>query len=184
MDQLLLGIDMGTGSTKGVLATPDGRIVASAVRRHGMSLPRPGWAEVDAATVWWDDFAQVARELTGQTTPGSIAGMCVSGVGPCLLLTDGHAEPVRSAILYGIDMRATEQIDALTRRLGNEAIVARSGKALSTQAVGPKMVWVKENEPAVWGRARRWFNSNSYVVAKLTGEYVLDHHTADRKSVV
>lgn len=50
--------------------------------------------------------------------------------------------------------------------------------ALSTQAVGPKMLWVQHNEPQIWAAARRWHNSNSYAVALLTGEYVLDHHTA------
>ncbi|MCW2836505.1 MAG: sugar kinase, partial [Marmoricola sp.] len=55
MSQLLLGIDLGTGSSKGVLTTPDGEIVATAVRpRPGsMSMPVPGWAEVDAEGVWW-----------------------------------------------------------------------------------------------------------------------------------
>jgi xylulokinase len=48
---LLLGIDIGTASTKGVLTTVDGDVVATAVRKHTMSLPRPSWAEVDAERV-------------------------------------------------------------------------------------------------------------------------------------
>lgn len=180
MEPLLLGIDMGTASTKGVLSTPDGTVVATAVRRHSMSLPRPGWAEVDAETVWWGDFADVARELTAQVDATRILGMCVSGVGPCLLVTDAQLEPVRPAILYGIDGRAEQEIDELTERFGADEILERCGKALSTQAVGPKMVWFRRHEPEAWARGRRWFNSNSYVAAKLTGEYVLDHHTASQ----
>ena len=180
MDPLLLGIDMGTGSTKGVLTTMEGDVVATAVRRHGMTLPRPGWAEVDAETVWWGDLVEVARDLMGQVDPGRVVGMCVSGVGPCLLVTDEQLRPVRPAILYGIDGRATQEIDELTARLGAEAILERCGKALSTQAVGPKMLWFQRHEPQAWSRGRRWFNSNSYVAAKLTGEYVLDHHTASQ----
>lgn len=179
-DELLIGIDMGTGSTKGVVTTAAGEIVATASRKHGMSLPRPGWAEVDADKVWWGDLVEVARELTGRIDVDAVKGLCVSGVGPCLLLTDDALRPTREGILYGIDMRATRQIEALTRRFGAQAVVERCGKALSTQAVGPKMAWVRENEPQVWGRSTRWFNSNSYVVAKLTGEYVLDHHTASQ----
>jgi xylulokinase len=180
VDRLLLGIDMGTGSTKGVLTTLDGEVVATAVRTHGMSLPRPGWAEVDAETVWWEDLAAVARELVGQVDPGRVAGLCVSGVGPCLLVTDEGLRPVRPAILYGIDGRAEREIVELTERFGAERILERCGKALSTQAVGPKMVWVQRHEPEAWARGRRWFSSSSYVVAKLTGEYVLDHHTASQ----
>jgi xylulokinase len=180
VSQLLVGIDIGTGSTKGVLATPDGEIVATASRAHTMSLPRPGWAEVDATTVWWGDLVEVARELMDQRAGRPIAGVCVSGVGPCLLVCDEKLEPVRPAILYGIDGRAAEEIDELTARFGVDTILDRCGKALSTQAVGPKMLWFRRHEPDAWARGAYWFSSNSYVAAKLTGEYVLDHHTASQ----
>lgn len=180
MSEVLIGVDMGTASSKGVLTTADGVILATAVRKHGMKLPRPGWAEVDPDVVWWQDFVEICRDLAEGIGDRRLAGLCVSGVGPCLALTDQSSEPVRPAILYGIDMRATKQIADLTEHFGAEAILERCGKALSTQAVGPKMRWVAENEPEVWARARRWYNSNSYVVAKLTGEYVLDHHTASQ----
>ena len=52
---LLLGIDVGTYSSKGVLATPEGAVVARHVVEHGMDVPRPGWAEQDADAVWWHD---------------------------------------------------------------------------------------------------------------------------------
>lgn len=180
MGDLLLGIDMGTGSTKGVLARPDGTIVATASRSHAMSLPRPGWAEVDPLAVWWADVVSIASELVAQTSGDALACMTISGVGPCLVLTDADGQPVRDAILYGIDARATAEIDELTERFGAEEIVRRCGKALSTQAVGPKMLWVRQHEPDVWRRARRWHNSSSFVVGRLTGEYVLDHHTASQ----
>lgn len=180
MGEVVIGVDMGTGSSKGVLTTAEGEVLATAVRKHGVSLPRPGWAEVDAIEVWWHDVVAICRELSLALGGHHLAGLCVSGVGPCLLLTDDDLVPVRPAILYGIDMRATEEIEELTQRFGPEQILARGGKALSTQAVGPKMLWVARREPEVWARARRWFNSNSYAVAKLTNEYVLDHHTASQ----
>jgi xylulokinase len=180
MSELLLGIDMGTGSGKGVLATPDGTIVATAVRPHGMTLPRPGWAEVDAEQVWWADTVALCRELVGRVGSERVVGVCVSGVGPCLLLCDEDVRPVRPAILYGIDMRATAEIAELTERYGERQVFERTGKALSTQAVGPKLLWVRRHEPDVWRRAARWYGANSFVVGRLTGEYVLDHHTASQ----
>lgn len=180
MTSLLLGIDIGTGSTKGVLCRPDGEVVATATRPHTMDLPRPGWAEVDAEGVWWDDVVGVCRELLAGRDPATVAGVCVSGVGPCLLLCDDDLRPVRPAILYGIDTRASEEIVELTARLGQDALVQRCGKALSSQAVGPKMLWVQRHEPQSWDRAAGWYNSSSFVVARLTGEYVLDHHTASQ----
>lgn len=180
MSDYVIGIDMGTGSTKGVVTAPDGNIVATASRKHGMSLPRPDWAEVDAEKVWWDDFVEVCRELTAAVDPAEVRGICVSGVGPCFLVTDAELHPLRPAILYGIDGRASEEIAELTERYGADRILRSGGTPLSSQAVGPKALWIRRKEPEVWERAARWFNSNSFVAARLTGEYALDHHTASQ----
>lgn len=143
-------------------------------------MPRPGWAEVDAEAIWWADVIWLCRELVARVGGARIAGVCVSGVGPCLVLCDDADRPVRQAILYGIDMRATAEIEELTGRLGADQILRRGGTPLSTQAVGPKALWVQRHEPEVWARATRWYNSSSFVVRRLTGKYVLDHHTASQ----
>ena len=57
---LLLGIDMGTGSTKGVLVDASGSVLASETIAHSMDLPRPGWAEVDGSRVLEDLFVDIA----------------------------------------------------------------------------------------------------------------------------
>ena len=106
--------------------------------------------------------------------------MCVSGVGPCLVLCDDDLRPLRPAILYGVDTRATAEIDSLTEELGEQNILERAGTLLSSQAVGPKLEWVRRHEPEVFERATGWYGSNSYIAAKLTGEYVMDHHTASQ----
>lgn len=182
MTQLLLGIDLGTGSSKGVLTTPDGVIVATAVRPRpqSMSMPHPGWAEVDAAATWWADVVALSRELLTQAGDSEIAAMCVSGVGPCLLLTDHEGRPVRPAILYGIDSRATAEIAELEHRYGIDAVLQRSGTPLTSQAVGPKALWVQRHEPEAWQRSSRWFSASSFIAFQLTGDYVLDHHTASQ----
>jgi xylulokinase len=178
---LLLGIDMGTGSTKGVLVDASGAVIASETVVHSMNLPRPGWAEVDAEGLWWREVCEIAGKLTAQLPSGGVLNaMCVSGVGPCLVLCDADLRPLRPAILYGIDTRATVEIDSLTAELGEDAILDRAGTLLSSQAVGPKLEWVYRHEPDVFARAAGWYGSNSYIAAKLTGEYVMDHHTASQ----
>ena len=58
-----MGIDMGTGSTKGVLASLDGTILKVATRSHQMSMPRPGFAEMNAENLWWREICEIAAEL-------------------------------------------------------------------------------------------------------------------------
>jgi xylulokinase len=180
MTELLLGLDIGTSSSKAVLARPDGTVVASAERAHELSLPRPGWAEHDAEAVWWADVRALCAALLPQAGGAAIAGVCVSGIGPCVVPCDAALQPLRPAILYGVDTRAEAEVAELSERYGAEAIVARGGSLLSSQALGPKLLWLQRHEPEVWATAGGWYMASSFVVARLTGEYVLDHHSASQ----
>jgi xylulokinase len=97
MSELLLGVDIGTSSTKGVLARPDGEVVA-AERPHELDIPR---VEHAAEGVWWADFVSVCRELL-EGTDDRVAAHCTSGIGASLLPASEDGRPLRSAILYGI----------------------------------------------------------------------------------
>ncbi|HEX4444163.1 MAG TPA: FGGY family carbohydrate kinase [Galbitalea sp.] len=176
--EVVLGVDIGTSSSKGVLVTLDGRILRTATREHTVQRPAPGHVEMDGE-IWWREFQSIAAELTSGTAETVIA-VGVSGMGPCVLLADEAGNALRPAILYGVDTRATEQIDRLNRQLGAGEIFARCGSMLSSQAVGPKLAWVAENEPEVWNRARKLFMPASWLAFKLTGEYLLDFHSASQ----
>jgi xylulokinase len=172
-------VDIGTSSSKGVLSRSDGEVVATAERPHGLSLPRPGWAEHDAEGVWWADFVSICRELL-EKADDDVAAVCTSGIGASLLPADEDGRPLRPAILYGIDTRAEKEIGELNERYGEETLLERCGSLLTTQAVGPKLLWLQLNEPEVWEKTRKFFMVNSFVVWRLTGEYVLDHHSASQ----
>lgn len=178
MAEVYLGIDIGTSSSKGVLVDAAGTVVARASRSHETSTPRPGWVEHDAEGVWWADFLALARELnTGEHT---ISGLAVSGIGPVLLPADRAGTPLRPAILYGVDTRATAEIAELTAEFGAEEILRRGGTPLSSQAVGPKLRWLARHEPEVYERTSLLLMASSYLVHRLTGRYVLDHHSASQ----
>jgi xylulokinase len=162
-----------------VLVRPDGSLLAEARATHGMSVPRPGWAEQDADAIWWADVCGIARRLVAAVPAGDrIAAVGVSAIGPTLLPLDAAGRPLRSAILYGVDTRATAQIAALEARHGAAHLTEWSGMDLSSQAVGPKIAWLAEHEPEIH-RAARWFvTASTYLVHRLTGALVIDAHTA------
>jgi xylulokinase len=176
---LLLGVDIGTASSKGVLVQADGSIVATATRAHSVSMPRPGWVEQDAQAVWWADFVAISQELTA-AVPEPVAAVGVSGLGPCLLPVDGQNRPLRPAILYGVDTRAQVEIEELTQVLGTQEILQRCGSVLTSQAIGPKLAWLRRNEPTTFAATRRFLMASSFLVHRLTGSYVLDHHSASQ----
>lgn len=174
---MFLGVDVGTGSSKGVLVDESGTVIREARRPHQTASPRPGWFEHDAETVWWDDVVALSRELLDGMA-SAVTGVCCSGIGPTVLVTDAADRPLRPAILYGIDTRCAAQAEAMNERIGLDRLLERVGNPLSTQSVGPKLRWIADEVPEVWEQARRFYSAPSWLVRQLTGEYVLDRYSA------
>lgn len=180
MRDLLLGVDIGTYSSKGVLTTSRGEVLARHTVEHGLDIPRPGWAEHDADAVWWGEFVTVVRALL--TVSGrrgvDVGGVAVSAIGPALLPVDVRGRPLRRAILYGIDTRAADEIVALNERYGADIMYERGGSHLSSQAAGPKIMWLRRHEPEIFAGAAAFHSASGYIVLRLTGEHVMDAYTA------
>ncbi len=175
----LLGIDVGSYSTKGVLTTPEGEVLHQHVVEHVLEFPRPGWVEQDADAIWWSDTVAVCRSvIDAGFDPARIGAVAVSAIGPCMLPVDEHGTPLRPGVLYGIDTRAQAEIEWLNAELGEDAIFALGGMALTSQAIGPKILWLKRNQPEIYARTHKILTSSGYMIHKLTGEYVIDRHTA------
>ncbi len=176
----LLGVDIGTYSSKGVLVRPDGTVFASHVVPHGFDMPRPGHFEQDAEKIWWHDFVVITRQLLQQTQirPSEILGIGISAIGTCVLPIDDQGQPLRPAILYGIDTRASEEIYYLEKTLGKENILKWGGAPLTSQASGPKVLWIRVHEPHIYEKTRWFLTSEAYLVYKLTGEASIDIYSA------
>jgi xylulokinase len=175
-----LGIDIGTFESKGVLVDGDGRVIASVAQPHEMIVPQPGWAEHRADADWWDDFKVISKGLLGASgiDPAEIDCVACSAIGPCMLPVDGAGKPLMNAVLYGVDGRAAREVEDLTSQIGAKLILDICGNALTSQSVGPKILWLKRNRPDVFAKTARILSSTSYIVFKLTGQTVIDHYTA------
>lgn len=174
----LLGIDVGSYSTKGVLTTPTGEVLHQHVVEHKLEFPKPGWVEQDADEVWWADVVAVCRSVAeaGFDT-ARIGAVAVSAIGPCMLPVDEQGKPLRAGVLYGIDTRAQEEVAWLNDHFGEDAMMELAGMALTSQAIGPKILWLKRNEPDIYARTHKILTASGYLIYKLTGEYVIDKHT-------
>src|SRR5207237_844800 len=81
----------------------------------------------------------------------AVACVAISGIGPCVVPCDDDDRPLRPAILYGVDTRAEEEVQQLTERLGAAAILARCRSVLSSQALGPKLLWLARHDRRLGG---------------------------------
>jgi xylulokinase len=99
-----------------------------------------------------------------------------------MLPVDSNGAPLMNAVLYGVDTRAAREIEELTALIGAEMIFKRCGNALTSQSVGPKILWLKRNRPNIYARTHKFLNSTSFLVHRLTGRFVTDHYTAANAS--
>jgi xylulokinase len=178
--KLLMGIDVGTYGSKGVLCSTDGQVVAEHQVEHGLSVPRPGWAEHDADEVWWKDVCAISRTLMDKAavTGSDVAAIAVSGLGPDVVPLDAQGRTLRPAILYGIDVRSMQEIDDLNAQFGPEAMAELGGMYLTSQAIGPKILWIRRNASDIFGETEYLCSASTFLVYRLSGEYVLDYHSA------
>ncbi len=175
-----LGVDIGTFESKGVLVDGDGAIVAEAARRHKMQVPQAGWAEHDPNEDWWGDFVFITGKLLAESgiDPVAIRAVGCSAIGPCMLPVDRDGKALMNGVLYGVDGRAAAEVEELTAELGEDVLLERCGNALTSQSVGPKILWLKRNRPELFARTAKIHTSTTFIVEHLTGRAVIDHYTA------
>ena len=171
-----MGIDTGTNSSKGVLIDDTGRVIAEHSTEHAMTNPAPGHYEHDADKDWWGDLCIISKALLQKSgvDPADVKAVGTSALGADCLPVDEHCRPLRQAILYGIDARATDEMAQLTEMYGEEQIRKWYGRPLCSSDVMPKILWIKNKEPQVYEKAHKFLTGSSFIAAKLTGNYVVD----------
>jgi xylulokinase len=169
--QYLLGVDIGTYSSKGVLVGEDGVVSSGHSVEHTLSLPKPGWAEHDPELTWWHDFLEIVHSIleSSRISPELIAALGISAISPAVVPVGSEGVALRPAILYGIDTRAVKEVADLEKL---------TGARLSSQSGAPKILWLRRNEPEVWRQTRQIVNGSGYLNLKLTGQATIDIYDA------
>ncbi|HRW04217.1 MAG TPA: xylulokinase [Caldilineaceae bacterium] len=170
----LLGIDASTTATKALLINTNGDVVAVASTEYGFETPHPLWSEQSPA-LWWDGAVASIRELLAQTgvDPAAISGVGLTGQMHGLVLLDDQGAVLRPSILWN-DQRTAAQCDEIRRRLGKSRLIALTGNDALTGFTAPKILWVRDHEPAIYARIRHILLPKDYVRYQLTGEPGMD----------
>lgn len=177
----LLGIDIGTSSTKVALCDASGGVRSTATSAYPVSQPRPGWSEQDPRD-WFTGTVRAIRDVLARHPDADVAAVGFSGQmhGAVLLdraaaTGDGRdAAPLRAAILWN-DQRTSAQCAQIESALGGRrALVERAGNAALPGFTLPKLLWVREHEPAVFQRVRAVVLPKDYVRFRLTARLATD----------
>jgi xylulokinase len=180
----VIGLDIGTTSTIGVLVDPPTTVRAVASRPTVLSSLHPGWAEEDPQE-WWRNACEILRELAAAASDGlvSIRGMCVTGMVPALVLLDDRGQLLRPSIQQS-DGRAADEVAEIAAEIDEAAFLARTGNGINQQLVATKLRWLERHEPEIFARIRTVFGSYDYINWRLTGRLGIEQNWALEAGIV
>ncbi len=170
-----LGIDIGTGGTRALLVDRAGKVRAAFTAAHeDMRMERPLWAE-QRPEDWWRAAAEAIR---GALAAAGIAGREVRGVGMSgqmhgLTLLDRDGDVIRPALIW-CDQRSQPQVDSINRTIGKENVLAAIANPVLTGFTLPKLLWVRDHEPANFARIAQMLLPKDYIRYRLTGAFATE----------
>ena len=170
-----LGLDVGTGGSRAVLVSDEGRVVASATGEHvPFASPQTGWAEQDPCD-WWRASVEAIRAVVGRVPSGAdvIQAVGLSGQMHGAVLVDAAAEVLRPSIIW-CDQRSADECRQITERIGAARLIELTSNPALTGFTLPKLLWVRRHEPDVWARVRGVLLPKDYVRLCLTGDRASD----------
>jgi xylulokinase len=169
---MFLGIDLGTSAVKVLLIDDRQREIGQASVPLEVDRPQPLWAEQDPEAWWRATGAAVA--LLRRQHPAeleTVRGIGLAGQMHGAVLLGGRDQVLRPAILWN-DGRSAEQCATLER--AEPRTHAITGNLAMPGFTAPKLPWVAEHEPEVFGKLRKVLLPKDYLRLRLSGDYVSD----------
>lgn len=179
MKRYLIGIDVGTTSVKTVICDAiEYKIIFTSKAEHNLYSPFPGWAEENPKD-WWNNTIKTIKQCINgsRIDPKEIAGIGASGMVPAFVLVDRYGEILRPSMQQN-DARTSKEMEFIRSKINDNEFFKITGCMVNQQMVGPKILWMKNNESDIFSKVHKIMGSYDYIVYKLTGKYSLEHNWA------
>jgi ribulokinase len=184
MTDYVIGVDIGTQSTKALLCDARGRIVAQHAKGYHPDTPRPLWAE-QWPDVWLDAVLECIAGCVASAKDGNaglsrdaVRAICISSLyGGSGIPVDGDMRPLHPCLIW-MDRRASAEVDWVRATLDIKRLAEITGNGVDSYYGYTKMLWLRNNRPEVFRKTRYFLPPNAYVIHALSGELAVDRSSA------
>lgn len=175
---VVIGLDIGTTSTIGIIVGLPNKILATASRPVTLSSPHAGWAEENPAD-WWDNACAIISELfeTSGISASAVSAIGVTGMLPAVVLLDKTGTVLRPSIQQS-DGRCGTEVGELRREWNEDDFLRRAGNGINQQLVSAKLRWIEKHEPEIFSQIATVFGSYDYINYRLTGTRAVEQNWA------
>lgn len=178
--QTLIAYDLGTGGVKTSLFDAEGRSLASAFEPYDTLYPRPGFRE-QRPEDWWRAIVRSTRAALARAPGGGadVAALAVSGHSLGVVPVDAEGRLLADSTPIWSDARAGAQAAAFFRRTDEAAWYLETGAGFPPPLYSLfKIMWFRDNAPALYARAAVFLGTKDYVNLRMTGVRLTDRSYA------
>ncbi|MGL4944354.1 MAG: FGGY-family carbohydrate kinase [Thermoguttaceae bacterium] len=180
MKDLLLGIDLGSTSIKAIVYDVRGNVVARGTRpmqRFHPSIDHPEWTVWDPQVLWAETAAACREAVTQLADPQKICGVATTGMGMDGLPMSEDDKPLYPLISW-YDTRTQPQYEWWLKHITSEKTYSIGGNPVWAINSALRMLWMRDNEPAIFAQTKKWLLIEDYLNERLTGVYATDFSMA------
>ena len=174
--QVIIGLDIGTTSTKAIAFDVQGKVIASAYQGYPIQNPHPNYSEQNPDEVF-RAVLQTLHKSISQLTPGSLAGISFSSAMHSLIAVDAQGNPLTNCIIWA-DNRSQPQADALRATSQGLDIYHHTGTPIHPMSPLCKLIWFRQHQPGLLQQAYKFISIKEYVWYKLFGRFQVDYSVA------
>lgn len=174
----MIGIDIGTTSTKAVLFEQNGRIIASSNEGYPLYTPSASVAEQDPEEIFAAVIQSVKQIMAdSQISPNQIMFISFSSAMHSVIPVDQAGKPLMRCLTWA-DNRSQPWSDKLKNELGGHDIYMRTGTPIHPMSPLTKLMWLRHDMPEIFQAADKFISIKEYVFKKLFNQYIVDYSIA------
>ncbi|MDR3191179.1 MAG: gluconokinase [Lactobacillaceae bacterium] len=172
----LIGVDLGTTSTKAVLFDTKGQVIASANQGYKLYRDEPDMAEQDLTEIW-DAFLAAVKEVALAAVDGKILAVSFSSAMHSLIAFDEAWQPLTRIITWA-DTRSVKYTEALKANDLGAQLYSKTGTPIHPMAPLSKLLWLQNEHAEIFNQAKHYLGIKEYLFHRLFGANKMDYSIA------
>lgn len=170
----LLGVDIGTTGSKGIVFDFEGNVVSSGYFEYSCTFPRPNWVEQDVELIVGKSMDAAAQAVqSGGIAPDDIAAISFSAQRCCTIFLDSEGKLIRPMISWQ-DNRPVDELEEIKGKISPEDFYKITSMPLNTTWMVSKILWVRNNEPENWKKTAKIIQLQDFALKAWGAEEYLE----------
>ncbi|WP_409304831.1 gluconokinase [Peribacillus sp. SCS-155] len=176
MTDYMLGIDIGTTSTKAVLFSEKGEVIEQENIGYPLYTPDISTAEQNPEEIFQAVLEAMANIMRRHSAK-KLSFVSFSSAMHSVIAMDENDEPLTPCITWA-DNRSEAWAQKIKNELNGHEIYKRTGTPIHPMSPLSKVAWIVNERPEIAAKAKKYIGIKEYIFKKFFGQYVVDHSLA------